>query len=299
MNCQSIQNRIDESFDRQNLSAPETRHLQTCRACQNFDSERKRFGELLRNLETVNAPNDFNFRLKAKLRETKNGWKNFAFARKLVWLAPASLAALILSFVVLKTAVIVPPPNSDQSLAPVAAQIEPTAAEQSLIEIAETSQKTTELSANIIAQNSPEPMQIVAPRERTARRSDVSATVPRKNQPNNRRYKEQIISRDVTFSDPGAPLMPPGFSSPLETVKKTDAKELLRTFGIETNQETTGLRVVTTGDQAARRGLQKDDVIEKINEQIPASLSNDSFKELKLTVRRQTKIEEINIPLKP
>ncbi len=297
MNCQSIQNRIDKSFDPQNLSAPEMQHLKTCAACQNFDSERKRLGELLRNLEAVNAPSDFNFRLKAKLRESDSP-KSFAFARRFVWLAPSSLAALILGFVVLKPAVIVSPPSNSEKTTVANVQIEPTAPERSLIEAVESAQKPIESPTNTDAQSLPEPIQIATARR--TRSANASAAAPRKNQPSNRPYKEQIISRDVTVSDPGAPLMPPGFSSPLQIIKKTDAKELLRTFGVETNQELAGfLRVVSTGDQAARRGLQKDDVIEKINDQAPASLSNNSFKELKLTVRRQTKIEEINIPLKP
>lgn len=294
MNCQSVQNRIDESSDQRNLSASESAHLKTCAACQNFDAERARLGELLRHLEAVNAPNDFNFRLKTKLRES-NGAPKFAFARKLVWLAPTSLAALILSFVILKTAVVVSPPStSDQSLAAIA---EPTAAQQTLTEVAEMPPQTIESSTNGTAQNAPESIQIVrAARVRTARGSKAAATAPRKIQP---ARKERIFTTDAGIDAVPPPLMPKGFSSPLQAVKKSDAKELLRTFGIETNRETNGLRVVSTGDQAARAGLQKDDVIEKINDQTPTDLSNNSFKELKIIVRRQAEIEEIKISPKP
>lgn len=67
MNCKVCRVEIEEGEIGQRPSGAVQAHLDSCRACQLFRDERFKLRELVGNLESVNAPADFDFRLRARL----------------------------------------------------------------------------------------------------------------------------------------------------------------------------------------------------------------------------------------
>lgn len=70
--CKTIRCEIDEAdLDRQ-LSVGTTDHLRTCVECRTFQSEHRTLQGLMASLDTVAAPSDFDFRLRARLAREKS-----------------------------------------------------------------------------------------------------------------------------------------------------------------------------------------------------------------------------------
>ncbi|HKR59556.1 MAG TPA: hypothetical protein VJS64_07465 [Pyrinomonadaceae bacterium] len=65
--CKSFINEIDEIEPGQAPSASVTEHVQGCASCRGFYDDRLKLREMIAGLETVEAPGDFDFRLRARL----------------------------------------------------------------------------------------------------------------------------------------------------------------------------------------------------------------------------------------
>lgn len=289
MNCQTLQSQIDDSPDKTDLSGAESQHLETCAACRNFNHERERLRALVQTLETVNAPADFNFRLKARLREAEKNTK-FSAKRQLIWLAPATLAAAVCAaaFVNFQRAPAPPQIAENQSAPSIAVQTENAPQEKTATvlppdsvdnAVEEVARKEFVNTKNRRVQNQNKVFAVSA-----ARSGKV-------------KFKEkQVFSKDSALSRNKTEIMPVGIPNLQRAVPQIlNAKDLLRTFGIEIAQEIEGLRVVSIGEHAARKGLQKNDLIEKINDKTPANLSNESNQPLKMTVRREKQTLQVEI----
>jgi len=70
--CKLVRREIDEADLNQQLSSAASQHLQSCPACRNFRDERRGLRSLMSSLETVAAPADFDFRLRARLAREKD-----------------------------------------------------------------------------------------------------------------------------------------------------------------------------------------------------------------------------------
>jgi hypothetical protein len=68
--CKTVRRQIDEA-DQLNTRAEE--HLRNCVACRTFRSERLALQSLMSNLDAVEAPADFYFRLRARLARNEEG----------------------------------------------------------------------------------------------------------------------------------------------------------------------------------------------------------------------------------
>jgi hypothetical protein len=101
-NCSSIRREIEEA----NLDARLTReageHLSKCVDCRRFRDDQQRLRGLMAELETVSAPADFDFRLRARLAREKpvNG-----FRRLLLNTRPITAALVIVLFAVVAVVV--------------------------------------------------------------------------------------------------------------------------------------------------------------------------------------------------
>lgn len=95
MNCKVCRVEIEEGEVGQRLSGAAQAHLDSCRACQFFRDERFKLREMIGNLESVNAPADFDFRLRARLANERSaprrtGWfPSFAPSAQAIALAAA------------------------------------------------------------------------------------------------------------------------------------------------------------------------------------------------------------------
>lgn len=72
-NCNTIRRELDEMNLGEEGSASVILHLQQCVECQEFHQSRTRLRQLVGSLETVEAPADFDFRLRARLAGEKAG----------------------------------------------------------------------------------------------------------------------------------------------------------------------------------------------------------------------------------
>ena len=106
MNCKTCRVEIEEVEARQSLSSAARAHTETCLPCRTFSDERRALRQLVGSLETVAAPPDFDFRLRARLAASHGSANN----RRFTWpgLAPrVSTLALAASLVLLITAAVV------------------------------------------------------------------------------------------------------------------------------------------------------------------------------------------------
>jgi hypothetical protein len=104
MNCQTCQFEIEELETNEGLSDEARAHLSVCPVCRAFHDERQALKRLVGSLEAVNAPHDFDFRLRARLAAAKEAgnhrfsWRSFVASAPALGLA-AAFALLIAGFV--------------------------------------------------------------------------------------------------------------------------------------------------------------------------------------------------------
>ena len=71
MNCRNIRREIEEAGSAGFLSAAALSHLEDCAACQTLSRQQTNLQAILSSLGTVEAPGDFDFRLRARLASEK------------------------------------------------------------------------------------------------------------------------------------------------------------------------------------------------------------------------------------
>ena len=97
MNCRNIRREIEEAGSGNFLSAAALSHLEICAACQTLSKQQTKLQAIVAGLGTVEAPGDFDFRLRARLAAEKSGnarslpLTTFSFG-----LRSATVAALLL-----------------------------------------------------------------------------------------------------------------------------------------------------------------------------------------------------------
>lgn len=99
MDCQSYKIEIEEMEASERPGGETAAHLSTCEACRAFYAERQSLRRLVREMELVAAPADFDFRLRARLAASngtgnhRSSWRSFVFSAPAIGLA-ASLVLL-------------------------------------------------------------------------------------------------------------------------------------------------------------------------------------------------------------
>jgi hypothetical protein len=105
MNCQTCRIEIEELETGSRLSDQARAHLHVCHVCRAFHDERQALRRLVGSLETVSAPPDFDFRLRARINAAKSAgnhrpsWRSFLASAPALGLA-ASFVLLIAGFIV-------------------------------------------------------------------------------------------------------------------------------------------------------------------------------------------------------
>jgi hypothetical protein len=78
--CKTIRREIDDADLDQQLTVAANEHLRGCADCRNLQAERRVLHGLMASLETVGAPSDFDFRLRARLARDKSNAHGGGFA---------------------------------------------------------------------------------------------------------------------------------------------------------------------------------------------------------------------------
>src|SRR5712691_1756033 len=73
INCRSVRREIEEADTADLRSSAANGHISSCAACETFIAEQMKLRELVASLGTVEAPGDFDFRLRARLAGEKRG----------------------------------------------------------------------------------------------------------------------------------------------------------------------------------------------------------------------------------
>lgn len=101
-NCEVIRRELDELALDQTWSSSAAEHLQACSACRQFQQKQNKLRHIVGSLGTVEAPPDFDFRLRARLANDSSNTAfhlSWPFARR--GLAVAAMVLLIATGVVL------------------------------------------------------------------------------------------------------------------------------------------------------------------------------------------------------
>ena len=73
INCRNIRREIEEAGSADLLSVAAISHLETCAACETLSRQQTNLQAIVSRLGTVEAPGDFDFRLRARLANDKRG----------------------------------------------------------------------------------------------------------------------------------------------------------------------------------------------------------------------------------
>lgn len=95
IDCSNVRREIEEAASGEILAAPARDHLRNCGACATFSNEQQQLKEMVASLGTVEAPADFDFKLRARLAASRSsrrgvfsgngfGMRSIAFATLLL-----------------------------------------------------------------------------------------------------------------------------------------------------------------------------------------------------------------------
>ncbi|MDT7602336.1 MAG: hypothetical protein QOF61_333 [Acidobacteriota bacterium] len=120
MSCKHFRNEIEESERTMRLGAEASAHVAACGSCREFRAGHESLRRLVGGLERVDAPPDFEFRLRARIARAE-GTRDAGFVRRsfvpgAAWLAVAGCAVLALGmFVQFRQARVQAPPSQTES----------------------------------------------------------------------------------------------------------------------------------------------------------------------------------------
>ena len=97
--CNQVQFEIDEKNLDESLSAEAMEHLRSCSECREFQGKETKLRQIVGSLETVNAPADFDFRLRARLASERTVASYLSMSPVRVWrMRSAAVAAMLVIF---------------------------------------------------------------------------------------------------------------------------------------------------------------------------------------------------------
>ncbi|MEP6741841.1 MAG: hypothetical protein ABJB61_05025 [bacterium] len=95
--CLNVRREIDEVASGELLTAPVRRHLNDCAECAAFGDERRKLRDMIASLGTVEAPADFDFKLRAKIAASESTSRNL-FSGNGFGVRSVAVASLLLLF---------------------------------------------------------------------------------------------------------------------------------------------------------------------------------------------------------
>ncbi len=97
IDCSNVRREIEEAASGEILAAPARDHLRNCGACATFSDEQRQLKEMVASLGTVEAPADFDFKLRARLAASRSS-RNGVFSGNGFGMRSVAFATLILLF---------------------------------------------------------------------------------------------------------------------------------------------------------------------------------------------------------
>jgi len=81
-NCEVVRRELDELMTGDVCSTAATAHLRDCASCREFHEQQTKLRQIVGSLGTVEAPADFDFRLRARLAQSNGSSVYWLFARR-------------------------------------------------------------------------------------------------------------------------------------------------------------------------------------------------------------------------
>jgi hypothetical protein len=94
-NCEVVRRELDELMFGETCSPAAAEHLRDCASCREFNEQQTKLRQIVGSLGTVEAPADFDFRLRARLAQSNGSVVHWPFARR-----GLAVAAMVMLFVV-------------------------------------------------------------------------------------------------------------------------------------------------------------------------------------------------------
>lgn len=92
-NCEVVRLELDELMPDEACSTAATEHLRDCASCREFHEQQTKLRQIVGSLGTVEAPADFDFRLRARLAQSNGSSVYWPFARR-----GLTVAAMVIVF---------------------------------------------------------------------------------------------------------------------------------------------------------------------------------------------------------
>ncbi len=96
MNCRSVWREIEETEPGESLGTAARAHLAGCAACEKVSQEQNRLQTIISSLGTVEAPGDFDYRLRARLAGERRGERFYSLRSFSFGLRAAAVTAMLL-----------------------------------------------------------------------------------------------------------------------------------------------------------------------------------------------------------
>jgi hypothetical protein len=273
MNCREFTAEFEERRDA--LSQPARFHLSDCPDCKKTSGEQTRLWQMIDGLKRIDAPNDFDFRVKAKIAGAKPADFEPRFLPALRYVLPLFLIVAVFGLLVFNTSLYFggngASPVADAVLPPPSGQGEPAPLNSFANNQIAVADAPREIPAANIANARIEPI------ENSQRKPFVAVKFPPKPRTAapKKNVKDDFVGvRDLAVTKP-AEKFPLGLNpnQPVETLPNVNdsnsigGEEVLRILGIEAVRESGNLKVKTIRENssAERSDVKVGDVIEAID----------------------------------
>ncbi|HSE15662.1 MAG TPA: hypothetical protein VLB46_01330 [Pyrinomonadaceae bacterium] len=114
-NCEVVRRELDELRLGEGWSRSATQHLRACASCREFQEQTTKLRQIVGSLGTVEAPADFDFRLRARLAQSNGSTVYWPFARR--GLAVAAMVIVFATGAILVRNVMKQPAGVDNNVA--------------------------------------------------------------------------------------------------------------------------------------------------------------------------------------
>ncbi len=302
MNCRDFLTEFEES---ERLTKAATRHLNDCPNCKKTSSEQTRVWQMIDILPRVDAPVNFDFRVKARIANSKSADFQSRFFPVLRYVMPLGVIVLLLGIIAFNAnyfsynnatpqiAKFVPPTSIEKETRASG----PSFTNQNILPAAGNENSVASRSnANAVFVKDTQQTQIAVANIKKKQRTET----PKKNT----EETDGVMSRDSTFSK--APLKLPRGLDPNRKIemapnpgntKSFTAEEILPFLGIEIvlQNENRTVKSIKQNSLAERSGVKVGDVIEAIDGKKISDepFSGRTIKGKTLTILRGTKKIEI------
>lgn len=310
MNCRDFLNEFEE---RKALTETAMLHLNDCAGCKKVNDEQTRVWQMIETLPTVDAPKDFDFRLKARIASAKPADFQPRFSPALRYVLPLSLAVFVFAFVIFNSVSLtnnttVPqvaesfaPPQIEKQTEPIKSPFQETSATS--VSKSETSgESVTNFSTQT---ESPRPTRLIRNEKQfIAVKSERALPVVRRKDSvktdfgasrDSASTSARVIVRKNNNYDKTVKTVAPN----LENQNSTATEQMLSQIGVETVSENGNRKVKSLKQNgiAERSGVKVGDVIEaidgkKLTDQTPRGKQMEAKK---ITVVRDAAKKEISL----